>query len=252
MTEGPSIDSIDNEVRRQAYAAMGQQVQLLDDLILHINHGTAMLTGRQHDRGLNLLTGLLLNRAFNSLWRAREDAVCGYHAESLTLCRSVVEHWAAARWVEFHPEAHDRWLWAVLEEVQRPAKNIPDVSQMLSELGVLGKRVAEIYDVLSKFAHPRSIGLRWLIHFDTEATHFRAAGYYDEHGLKVCLYFLIGMAQACLEPVARLQNRMVGSVEEAWLKHGKELSNRAEPFMEEVEREVAERVAEADKLLDGS
>jgi hypothetical protein len=252
MADGLSIDTNDANMRRQANAAMGTQIQLLDDVIFHINHGAAMLTGKQHDRGLNFLTCLLLNRAFNSLWRAREDAVCGYYAESLTLCRSAFEHWATARWVELHPHACGHWLWAVFEEVQRPTKYPPTVSQMLGELGKLGERAAGIYDVLSKFVHPRSIGLRWLIDFDSDTTYFHTGGHYDETGLKVCLYFLIAIAHDCLEPLARLQHRMLGSVDAGWLRRGKELSNQADGFMAKMEQDVAQHAVEADRLTNGS
>jgi hypothetical protein len=242
---GPSLDSLDGEVRRQSYSAMRAEIDLLDDLILHINHGKALLTGYQHDRGLDFLMGLLLSRAFNSLWRAREDAVCGYAAECLTLCRSALEHWATARWVELHPETRDRWLWAIVAEVEQPAEWPPSTDQMLKDLGDLGKTARQMYDVLSKFAHPKSIGLRWIIHFDPHSTYFHAGGYFDEHGLRICLYFLVGVAQACFEPIARLQNRMLGSVDAGWLQKGKQLSEPAEAFVRRVEDEV---LKEAGKL----
>jgi hypothetical protein len=226
---------------------MGTQIQLLDDLILHINHGTALLTGRKHDRGLNFLIGLLLNRAFNSLWKAREAAVCGYPGECLTLCRSALEHWATARWVELHPRTRNRWLWAILEEVKQPAKRPPSIDQMLKELGDrgLGETPKAMYNWLSKFAHPKSIGLGWVIHHDPDSTYFHAGGHFDQHGLRMCLYFLMGTTQACLEPIARLQHRMVGEVDADWLQKGKELSDRAEGFVRRVEEEVVE---EAEKI----
>jgi hypothetical protein len=98
-TAAPCLGYVNAQVCRQSHQARGPEIRLLDDLILPINHGMAMLTGRKHDRGINLLISML-SRVFDSLWRAREDAVCGYPAESLILCRSVVEHWASARWVE--------------------------------------------------------------------------------------------------------------------------------------------------------
>ncbi len=249
MTQSP-LDAMDEEVRKQSYAALGKEIELLDHLVLHINHGKSVLTGQKHDRGLNFLTGILLARAFNSLWRAREDAVLGYYAECLTLCRSALEHWATARWVELYPESLNMLLWAILEEVERPPPDVrvPSTNDMLGDLGDLAKNVRVMYDVLSKFAHPRSIGLRWLIDFDEEATYFHVGSHFDEHRLKTCLYFLVGTAQACLEPVARLQNRMLGSVDEGWLKDGRDLSSRAGEFMRAVEDEV---VSEAESLDDG-
>jgi hypothetical protein len=244
---GPSLDAMDAAVRRKSYSAMATEIQLLDDLILHINHGTALLTGHKHDRGLNFLLGLLLNRAFNSLWRAREDAVCGYPGECLTLCRSALEHWATARWVELHPRTRNWWLWAVVEEVKQPPKRPPSTDQMLKELGDLGKVPRDIYNVLSKFAHPKSVGLRWVIHFDPNSTYFHAGAHFDEHALRICLYFLVGAAQACLEPTARLQNRMLGNADAEWLETGKELSSRGEAFMRRVEDEVVEEAGKIDR-----
>ena len=242
---GPDVESLDDAVRRQSYSAMKAEIELLDRLIVHINHGKALLTGHQHDRGLNFLIGLLLSRAFNSLWRAREDAVCGYAAESLTLCRSALEHWATARWVELHPRTRNRWLWTVLEEVEQPAKRPPSTDQILKELGDRGETPREMYNWLSKFAHPKSLGLRWMIHFDPQTTYFHAGGHFDERGLRMCLFFLVLVAQACLEPVARLQNRVLGNVDADWLQKAKEFSEPAEAFMRQVEDEV---IKEAGKL----
>ena len=248
--QSPVLEETDKEVRAQSLAAMAEEINLVDELTLHINHGKAMLSGNKHDRGLNFLTGILLTRVFNSLWRAREDAVLGYHAESLTGCRAALEHWVTARWVELPPakreetlekedipEKKDMLLWAIIDEIERPPSSVrvPSTDDMLKELGSLGKNVRELYNILSKFAHPRSIGLRWLIHWDLESTYFHVGGYFDERGLRTCLYFLMGTAQASLESVARLQYRMLGAVDENWLAKGKELSTRAEEFMRQTE-----------------
>ncbi len=109
---------------------------------------------------------------------------------------------------------------------------------MLKDLGDLGEAPLTIYDILSKFAHPKGIGLRWLIDYDEESTYVHAGGHFDEHRLKTCLYFLMGTARVCLEPVALLQNRMLGSVDEGWLKEGRDLSSRAGEFMGAVEDEL--------------
>ncbi|HEU0072760.1 MAG TPA: hypothetical protein VFS30_02020 [Dehalococcoidia bacterium] len=222
---------------------MGKEIELFDSLLLHINHGKASLTGQQHDRGLNFLIGVLLSRAFNSLWRAREDAVVGYAPESLTVCRSAMEHWIASRWVELNPEARDHWLWEIFEEVSRPIGGIPGPTVMVKELGSLAESVTDIYGALSKFAHPRGTGLRWVIHFDAESTYFHVGLHFDHGALKLCLYFLMGTAQACLEPVARLQNRMLGRVDDEWLTEGNRLSEVAGAFMESIEVEVKARAA---------
>jgi hypothetical protein len=247
--EDVSLDQGDAKVRRQSYVAAAEEIRNLDDLILHMNHGKARLTGTKHDRGLNFLVGLLLGRAFNSLWRARDDAVSGYQAESLTLCRSALEHWAAARWVEFHPDYVDRWLWAILPEVREPTdpKEWPPATDaMLRDLAEIGAAPLAMYDILSKFAHPRSIGLSWMIHFDPESTYFHAGGYFDQRGLRMCLYFLIGVAQACLEPIARLQNRMLGGPDADWVERGKDLSLRSKAIIERMQDDVLVEAGKAD------
>lgn len=234
-----SVEELDATIRKQSYQSMPKEIALLDRLILHINQGLAKLTGIQHDRGQNFLIGLLLNRAFNCLWRAREDAVLGYGGECLTLCRSGLEHWITARWVEGHSESTDRWLWAILPELPRPTERPPTIDAMLKELGDQGETPRIMYDTLSKFAHPRSIGLRWVIHFDEQSTYFHAGPHYDEHGLRVCLYFLMGVAQAFFNPVAGLQNRMLGSVDAEWLEEALRLSEPAGEFLRRVEDEVS-------------
>lgn len=241
MTE-VNLESVDAAVRRQSYSAMSADMKLLDELILHLNHGMALLTGQPHDRGLNFLVGLLLHRSFNSLWKGREAAVCGYPGECLTLCRSALEHWATARWVEFHPRTRNRWLWAILEEVEQPVRRPPSIDQMLKELGDrgLGETPRNMYNWLSKFAHPKSIGLSWIIHFDAESTYFHSGGHFDKRGLRMCLFFLVGTAQVCFEPIARLQNRMLGGPDTDWLEKGRELSDRAGAFLRRVEDEVIE------------
>lgn len=238
-----SLEKLDASIRSQSMVAASAEIEILDNLILHINHGTAMLSGTKHDRGLSLLLGIFLNRAFNSLWRAREDAVTGYTAESLTLCRAALEHWTAASWVELNPDTTDRWLWAIVEEVDQPEEWPPTTNEMLKDLGELGEAPVELYDMLSKYAHPKGLGLRSLIHFDTESTYFHAGGHFDEGSLKLCLYFLIGVAQACLEPVARLQSRMLSEADPGWLADGLKLSEPAAELLRLTERTAIDAAA---------
>src|SRR5690606_5711305 len=131
------------------------------------------------DRDLNFLIGVLLTRSFNSLWRARQDAVAGYYAETLTLARSAFEHWLTVLWLEQNRDATDRWLWAILEEVERPPVMSPSVSLMMKDLRDAGV-LTGMYDLLSKFVHPRGVGLRWMLYFDRDFTQFHVGGAYDE------------------------------------------------------------------------
>jgi len=68
----------------------------------------------------------------------------------------------------------------------------------------------DAYDVLSKFAHPRGTGLRWLIHFDVESTFFHFGPYFDLRDLRTTLFFLLLIGQGLLDHVAQLQSRALG------------------------------------------
>ncbi len=222
-----TLELWDQEIRAKSHAARPEEIQLLDELILLMNHGTALLTGVDHDRGLNFLAGTLTGRAFNSLWRAREDLVCGYSVQAMALCRAALEDWATLIWLELHPENVDMFLWAIYKDVKRPKKYPPKFEKIWDELGDLGKIPAVMYDTLSKFAHPKSIGLAWLVDFDEVRTTFHYGPRFNDRFLVVGLFNLIQVAQAFGERVARLQNRMLGKVDEDWLERGKLVADRA-------------------------
>lgn len=241
LTTDKPLEAQDTDVRHLSMQHLGSEIRILDDIILKINGGTAALTGYKHDRGLNFLAGLLVNKGFNSLWRAREDAVSGYPVQSLTLCRAALEDWASLYWVELHPESVDRWLWPILEGVEQPKEWPPRFKQIwdeLSELGDLGKVTKAAYSILSEFAHPRGTGLRWLIHFDSESTTFHYGPHFDLHNLRACMFFLIQVAQGFLERIAQLQVRALGSVDAEWVTECRELSMRARAFLDEVADEI--------------
>ncbi len=247
--KGPALDELDQAIRKRSQATLPSEIQLVEDLILLLNRGTAIFTGMKHDRGLNMLSGILAGRAFNSLWRAREDALCGYYVECFSLARNALEDWATISWLELHPDDTDIWLWKIVDEVERPDKIPPKFEMICKELGKLGKRPAEAWDALSKFTHPRSVGLRWLIHFDPESTYFHYGGHFDEHGLRICLYFLAHVSQGFLRPVGRLQERMMGSVDEAWLVAVRDLSEKAMTFIQSVNESVLDQ-AQAEETPD--
>lgn len=238
------LDQMDADVRQKSLAAMPAEIKLLDDLILLMNNGTSLLTGTKHDRGLNFLAGILVGRAFNSLWRAREDLLCGYPVQAMALCRAALEDWTTLIWLELHPENVDMFLWAILSDVERPTGVPPKFETMWTELGDLGKIPSIMYDSLSKFAHPKSIGLRWLIDFDPEKTTFHYGGHFDEHYLRVCLFHLIQVAQAFGERVARLQFRMLGEVDAAWLERGKSVAQEAIATIDTMYGELGARPTE--------
>jgi hypothetical protein len=222
-----ALDQADAEIRVRSLAAMPEEIEVLDDLILLMHRGTALLSGIKHDRGLNLLAGILVGRAFNSLWRSREDLLSGYPVQSLMLCRAALEDWATLIWLELHPEKVNLCLWAIYPEVKRPAGYPPKFEAIWKELGDLGEIPRVMYDTLSKFAHPKGIGLRWLVEFDEQNTTFHYGPQFDQDRLKIVLFNLIPVAQAFGERIARLQDRMLGEPDQEWLDRGKACSAHA-------------------------
>jgi len=234
---GPAVSQIDQQVRSASLGAMPQEIRLLDDILLHMNHGLVPLSGARNDRGLNFLAELLLHRAFGSLWRAREDAVCGYPVQSLTLCRAALEDWGTLRYIESHPDEIGFWLRGVLPEIKACGRP-PKFSRIWKELGEVGGTVNEAYSVLSKFAHPRDSGLPWLFHADAEKVYFHTGGHFDQGGLRTCLYFLVLVGQPFSERVAQLQFRVLGNPVPDWVGEGKRIYGEVLQFIERVHDEV--------------
>jgi hypothetical protein len=234
---GPSIDTTDEQARQAAFAAMRTEITLLDDLILHINNGLARLSGLPNDRGLNFLAMLLANRAFGSLWRAREDAVCGYPVQSLTLCRAALEDWGTLFHVERHPGTANLWLQDVLAEVE-PCGRPPRFKDIWNGLENLGQKADEAYGVLSQFSHPRSGGLPWLYDWDRDKVRFHTGGHFDKRNLEVCLYFSTIVAQLFLERIAQLQFRVLGNAVSKWVESANEISGQAGAFVDRVHDET--------------
>ena len=236
-----ALDQRNQKVRSASLTAMPKEIRLLEDILLHMNHGMTPLSGVSNDRGLNFLAILLLHRAFGSLWRAREDAICGYPVQSLSLCRSALEDWGTLCYVERHPEKGNLWLRDVLEEVEASGRE-PKFSEIWKDLGDLRQKIAEkAYSILSLFAHPRGVGLPWLYHWDAGKTYFHMGGYFDRRALEMCLYFLVIVAQPLLERTAQLQSRVLGDAIPEWVREGKDISKQASQFIERV----------GDRALDG-
>ena len=241
---GPAIDATDAEARQASLTAMPSEIAILDDLIVHINNGLARLSGFPNDRGLNFLGMLLVNKAFGSLWRAREDAICGYPVQSLTLCRAALEDWGTLFYVERHPETTNRWLQDVVEEVQA-GRRPPSFKDICNDLGDLGQKAYKAYGVLSLFPHPRSGGLPWLYDWDKDKVYFHTGGHFDRRTLEVCFYFLIIVAQLFLERIAQLQLRVLGDAVSKWVERGNEISSQAGAFVDRVHDETLARLQAA-------
>jgi hypothetical protein len=223
---------------------MPEGIRLLDDILLHMNHGMAPLSGVTNDRGLDFLAMLLLHRAFGSLWRAREDAVCGYPVQSFVLSRAALEDWGTLCYVERHPETRELWLRDVLDEVEASGRE-PRFKEIWRDLGPLGERADEAYSVLSLFAHPRGRGLPWLYHWDATKTYFHVGGHFDRRALDMCLYFLVTVAQPLLERIAQLQFRVLGDAILEWVQRGNELTKEASAFLDRIHGEILKDIEAA-------
>lgn len=243
----PVVSQIDEQVRSASLGAMPEEIRLVDGILWHVYEGLRPLSGAENDRGLNFLAELLLHRAFGSLWRAREDALCGYPLQSLTLCRAALEDWGTLCYIERHPDEIGLWLRGILPEIEASGRP-PRFSDIWNELGELGEVVTEAYSALSKFAHPRDSGLRWLFHADVEKVYFHTAGHFDEGGLRMCLYFLVIVAQLFLERTAQLQSRVLGNAIPEWVREGKAISREALPFLQRVRDQVL-KSPEAEDIL---
>ena len=231
------LEQIDQQVRSASLAAMPEEIRLVDDILLHMNHGMSLLPGISNDTSVNLLAVLLLHRAFGSLWRAREDAACGYPVQSFALCRAALEDWGTLWYVERHPETRNLWLRDVLEEVEAPGQ-VPSFRDIWDDLGGLGTMAKEAYSVLSLFSHPRGRGLPWLYHLDAEKGYFHTGGYFDRRGLERCLFCLVTVAQLFLERIRQLQCRVLGEASLEWVQRANEISKEGAEFIDRVSGEI--------------
>jgi len=235
------LEQIDQQVRSASLAAMPEEIRLLDDILLHMNHGMVPFSGVSNDRGLNLLPVLLLHRAFGSLWRARESTICGYPIQSLTLCRTALEDWGTLCYVQRHPERRNLWLRDVFEEVGDPGQ-APSFRDIWDDLGELGQAAKRAYSILSLFAHPRGRGFRWLYHSDAETVYFHTGGYFDQRALERCLFTIIPVAQSFLEPIRELQCRVLGDANPEWVRRANDMSKEGAEFIDRVSGEILKDV----------
>lgn len=239
------LDRRDQTVAARSLEHAGSAIRLIDEGLLLLNHGTAALTGHKHDRGLNFLTALLIVRAFNSIWKAREAAVEGYSVQCFVLARAALEDWIAIRWVEERPDEKDLWLSRLFSEVRVPLDSkgrerwVPSVDEMLKDIpeGAL-PRVA--YGHVSKFAHPRGTGLRWQFHADEESSFIHCGPHFDEQDLQACLYFLAHTVAGLLPAAERVQIRAFGQADPEWVERGTALVEQYLQYIRDVGASVLE------------
>lgn len=241
--EGLALDQRDDLVAEWSIEECGSGVKILDDLILALNSGTALLSSHKHDRGENFLVGILVNRAFNSIWQGRRAAVHGYPVQAMILARSALEDWATMRWVENHPDDKDLWLCRIVAEVEPPLDEkgrerwVPKIDTMLREIDE-GESPLVAYEALSKVAHPRGIGLAWEFRFDEESVSLHVGGRREAVDLRRSLFHLVRVAAGILPCVERLQGRWLDDVDADWVSDGAELVERAQQFLLEVAGEL--------------
>ena len=96
------------------------------------------------------------------------------------------------------------------------------------------------YEQLSKFAHPRGVGLKWQFHVEESELYVRVGSHFDPKDLRTCLYFLIHVAAGMLPNVERLQRRWLGDVDEEWFKRSHPAVTQALEYIEQVGRDVLE------------
>ncbi len=239
----PSLQEIAEQSRRQSLTQREKEFRLLDALLVHGNDGTADLSGKRHDEGVNFLKILLLTEAFNNMWMGREAAVTGYPVQAMALCRCALEDWATLGWVDKHPDDENRWLWDIYEEYEQPTDYAPKFKAMFDELGESGRVGQEAYETLSKFAHPRSTGLRWLIHAEGGNTYFHAGSYFSLVDLDTNLYFLIMIAQMLLSPVADVQE-VFNHFDEKWIHRGQQLTTETTETLIRMNQSISSRRAQ--------
>lgn len=208
--------------KREAAAASAantadpETIALLDRLTACITHGVSLLDAMKNDRGQNFLVGLLLSRAFGSLRCGRQALVAGYPAPSVILARAALEEWATICWVEAHPESIDRWLWAVFPDIySRPEGRVPSFNDMLKAIDD-SDGYRNVYDVLSKFGHPRSEGFVFQASVSGAFHDIQFTPAFSAEGVGMGLRTLIPVAFVLLGTIERWQERVLGAADPDW------------------------------------
>ena len=240
-----NLEERDRAVRRQIEAAERDGLAILDRLLILCQNGTAVCQG-QHDRGLNFICGLLLVRAFNSLWRARQDLAHGYPIQAISLARSAFEDWVAVEWIEHDAANLPFFLGALVEEVELPRDDagnprfVPGTSRMLAALDDSDERrnAKQTYDLLSKFAHPRGTSLRWQFSASPEAVDVHAGPYIEGRDIQTGLYFLVDVVIRTLSPLERLQDRWLGNADADWVHAATEVAIDGLRFIDSILAQV--------------
>lgn len=243
--QNPVFESIDQAVRDSSLAAMPKEISVVDDILTHANDGVAALawswsSGAVGERSPEFLTILFISRAFKSLWRAREDAVCGYPVQCLALCRTAFEDFAAMSYIEQHPEKRQVWLQAIFPKTEWPGQE-PRPKELLDDYCRAAPVNRQFYHMLSEYVHPT--GGQLSHHFDW-TTHM--AGLFDRRELKMCLMWLMMIAPLLLGALAPLRNRVLGEPVSEWDRRTDEISEEAQMPLGRLVDELLTSFAEDD------
>jgi len=213
----PTFEDLDSLAREQSIARFPGAIGLVDDLLDTINGGMSS-GGGTHDRGAILLTALLINRASNSLYRAREDALCGFYGQAWTMCRAALEDWGTINYVRQNPADSNIWLRDILPEAHGEARRAPSFADIWKTLGPLTAVAQDLYGVLSAGgAHPRPEGMGFQFQIIGSTTVIRVGGVFDQDDLKVTLSHLIALATLILGEVGNIRGAgFPGTVDPGW------------------------------------
>lgn len=250
MTREPrtlSLAEMEEQAQAAALEAHRAEFDLVGELLLLVNQGTAAMSGVPHDRGVNFLVGILCVRAFNTLIGARDQLVRGYPVQAMTLARAALEDWVAAEWVTAVPERAALFLSAFFSEVEHPvdAKGrpawVPSFDNQLTELpSELQAEPRLVYRELSDFGHPRGLSLRQQITVDYSSGEMTvSAGGRYERGITVAgLFHLVRIASGLLPTVEKLQTRWRGEADRDWQVRSIAAVSRAHEYLRRVIDEI--------------
>ena len=219
-----TIEEDDARVAVESLGLLGDSFRVLDDVLIHLNHGCALLAGKDHDRGPHLAAILLLARAWNSLWRARVDIASGYYVQSLVLCRAAYEDFGVLEYLS--ENAEDAGLW--LKGVTAPAAEFntlpfskiwPVVERRLAAAGA-------VYGELCTMAHPTGASLHGSVNVDADGWIVRAGPKFDGEDANVALRYALMIALQLFTPLERLHVSMLGDFDREWQTEGKPLVDK--------------------------
>ncbi len=221
----PSLAELDAICRKKSLEACPDAIALLARVLTLVNYGASEAAGHEVDRGVQFLTLLLVNRGYNSLYRAFEDILCGFPTQCITLMRSALEDWGTTEYIAVNPEKSSAWLRSLIAEANESKTGIPSFAEIWKVLPPqLSNQIANLYGELSSHgAHPRPEGMTPQIQIDQDVVMFRVGGNFNLQTLRACLDRLISIASCFLQTVERLQVAVRGKATQGWTDAAEEI-----------------------------